>query len=167
MLITVIPMSICMILATRLSKIYGDEKVMRIGSFIFMISPLFALLNNLYIFIFFILIMPTSMFSIVTVPALSSIWTQYPNAKSKVTAVVAISMGIGTAIWNTVITHSINPNNESTEKPSEEGEMGFFREDVIETVLRVAVICFAIAGFMTLVGSFLTKRNRSGEIDEK
>ena len=76
-----------------------------------MISPLFGLINNLYAFIFGILILPACMFSIVTVPTLSCIWTQFPESKSKVTAVTAIALGLGTAMWNSIFTHSINPDN--------------------------------------------------------
>ena len=112
LLCTVFPMAICMLVTTKLINIFGEENIMRIGSLIFMLSPLIPLLiKNFYAFVIFVLILPASIVAIITIPALRCLWSQYPNSKSKVTALVAIASGVGTAVWSPIITKLVNPDN--------------------------------------------------------
>lgn len=118
-----------MLVTSKLISRFGEENVMRIGSLIFMLSPLIALvIRNFYAYVIFVLILPASIVAIITIPALRCLWSQYPNSKSKVTALIAIASGVGTAVWNPIITKLVNPNNESVIERVSDKEMHFFRK---------------------------------------
>lgn len=122
-------MALCMLVTSKLISRFGEENVMRIGSLIFMLSPLIALvIRNFYAYVIFVLILPASIVAIITIPALRCLWSQYPNSKSKVTALIAIASGVGTAVWNPIITKLVNPNNESVIERVSDKEMHFFRK---------------------------------------
>lgn len=78
----------------------------------------------MYVFIISSIIIPASMLGMSIVPILNCIWTQYPESKNKMTALLVFAYGAGTMIWNIILLHQINPlNREATIK---DGDLYFF-----------------------------------------
>lgn len=112
LLISVIPMIIALIFSTKLCNKFGYQIIIRFCSFIFLITPLTNIfVLNVYTFTIFSIIIPGSMFALGSVPILNSMWTQFPESKNKVTAILVIFFGIGGITWNLIFSHLINPNN--------------------------------------------------------
>ena len=52
------------------------------------------------------------MFAISSIPILNCMWTQFPEAKNKITAVLVVAFGVGSILWNLLFMHMINPLNK-------------------------------------------------------
>ena len=101
-----------MLIANRLCKKHGFEFVIRIACVLFLISPLVNLIGfNIYLFTIFSILVPGSMYSLISVPVLNCIWTQFPASKNRATSILVIAFGIGGIVWNFLFMHMINPNN--------------------------------------------------------
>lgn len=79
---------------------------------LFFVFPLINILVfNIYTFTICSIIIPGSMFALSSIPILNCMWTQFPQSKNKITAVLVIMFGIGSIVWNLLFMHMINPNN--------------------------------------------------------
>lgn len=69
---------------------------------------------NIYVFTIFSVLIPGSMFALISIPILNCIWNQFPESKNKSTAILVVAFGLGGIVWNFLFMHMINPNNEDT-----------------------------------------------------
>lgn len=78
-----------------------------------MICPLINILTfSIFTFVVFSIIIPGTMFAISSIPILNCMWTQFPEAKNKITAVLVVAFGVGSILWNLLFMHMINPLNK-------------------------------------------------------
>jgi hypothetical protein len=79
LLLSVPTMMITMLIAIKLCKKYGFEFIIRVACIVFFISPLVNLIGfNIYLFTIFSILVPGSMYALISVPVLNCIWTQFP-----------------------------------------------------------------------------------------
>jgi hypothetical protein len=66
---------------------------------------------NLYTLLIFGMLLPTTAFSISTIPVINCLWTRFKYMKNKATAIAVVCFTIGGMFWNYMFTLSVNPNN--------------------------------------------------------
>lgn len=105
-------MLVAMLFAIKLCNKFGYEFVIRLACFLFFLAPLFnTLIFNLALFVIFSILVPSSMYALISVPVLNCIWTHFPDSKNKITSILVIAFGLGTLTWNFLFMHMINPLN--------------------------------------------------------
>lgn len=110
----------------------------------------------MYIFIFSSIIIPASMLGMSIVPIMNCIWTQFPDSKNKMTAIIVFFYGAGSMLWNIIFLHQINPlNREATIK---DGDLYFFDKDVTKNVYSTGKYAFLFSGMLFVIGSCLLRR---------
>lgn len=79
LLLTVFPMIIATLFATKLSNKFGYEQTIRVCALVFMLSPLIAAIwFKFYVFVVFCVIIPASSFAIIAIPILNRMWALFP-----------------------------------------------------------------------------------------
>jgi Na+/melibiose symporter-like transporter len=77
--ISVIPMIISLLFATKLCNKFGYVFIIRLCCIIFFISPLVNLfVFSIYSFIIFCVVIPGSAFALSSIPILNCMWSQFP-----------------------------------------------------------------------------------------
>lgn len=109
---TIIPLSIILLLSTRICDALGYVKTIKLCSLIFTISQFGIYFNfSLLVFVIFTLIIPISCLSVSLIPTMNLLWSHFHRRKSVCTALNLVFMGIGTIIWNILFIHLVNPHN--------------------------------------------------------
>lgn len=130
-LLNVIPISVLMLFASKLSERYGNQKVIRLCSFIFFLSPFVIYFSFTFSMLaFFGMFLPVASFSIASIPVMNSLWTQFPDNKNKATAIAVICFGLGGAFWNYLFTLNVNPQNQTASIYDEKLSLSFFSKNV-------------------------------------
>lgn len=112
MIILVIPVTICLIIATKVSQCVGNERLIKICAIAYLILPLISFLSFRFeIFVICNLLAPCSAFALSLVPIFHCLYSHYGHSKSIATGAVICSFGLGAIVWNLVATLSINPEN--------------------------------------------------------
>ncbi len=112
MILLVIPVTICLIIATKVSLYFGHERLIRFCAIAYLILPLLSFLSFRFeIFVFCNLLAPCSAFALSLVPIFHCLYSHYGNNKSLATGAVICSFGLGAIVWNLVSTLAINPEN--------------------------------------------------------
>lgn len=110
MIILVIPVTICLIIATKVSHYVGNARLIRFCALAYLILPLISFLSFRFeIFIIFSLLAPCSAFALSLVPIFHCLYSHYGNNKSLATGAAICSFGLGAIVWNLVATLAINP----------------------------------------------------------
>ena len=149
-------MSILILFAAKLVEMFGAERVIRVCSTIFFLSPLLINLKFTIVnLVLFCMIIPTTAFAISMVPIFYCLWTQFPESKNKATSLAVVCFGLGGIIWNYLFMILVNPNNEKATVLDETAKMVFFGESVTKNVLSALRIGYFISGAIFVIGSFL------------
>ena len=147
-------MVIALIVATRLCNRFGYVFIIRISCLFLFLSPLTSIfVFSPFTFVLFSIVIPGSAFALSSIPVLNCMWTQFPESKNKVTALLVIAFGLGGIVWNLLFMHMINPNNEPAIHKHD--NINFFSPEVTKNVRKTAIIGFAVTGFLAIIGSLL------------
>lgn len=105
-------MVIALLVANRLCRSWGHERVIRMGCFLFLVAPMASLVDfGIVTFTIFSILIPGTMYSLISIPVLNCIWTQFPSSKNRSTSLLVIAFGLGSIVWNFLFMHMINPQN--------------------------------------------------------
>jgi len=110
LLCTIIPSSLAMLVATRLTGRYGYKYIIKICAIIFGVMPLMInfklslfMLGMCYLFI------PVTCFSISSIPVLNCLWSQFPKDLNKVSGSAVLFFALGMIMWNLIFLAIVNP----------------------------------------------------------
>lgn len=160
LLLTIIPIAFVMLLATKISDKFGYEKVIKICGIIFFLSPMAVHIQfNLKILNIFCIFLPISAYAISTIPLINCLWTQFPKAKNKATAIAVVCFGLGGIMWNYLFTLTVNPYNQSANIVDQKTGMSFFSTSVSDKIIFSIKFGYSLCGSMFVIGTFLVKKN--------
>lgn len=116
LLATVIPMCFFTLLATTLCDKFGYEFMIKLCSFIFLLSPLIAQIHlTMWFSIIFTVFIPASAFALSTIPVFNTLWGHFMPLKNQATALCIILFSSGGILWNLLFVYLVNPMNKSAD----------------------------------------------------
>lgn len=127
MIILVIPVTICLIISTKVAHCVGYERMIRLCSIAYVILPLLSFISFRFeIFLFCNLLLPCSAYALSLVPIFHCMYSHYAHNKSLATGAAICSFGLGAIIWNLVATLAINPDNTVPDIETADPNFNFF-----------------------------------------
>lgn len=106
----IVPLSIVLLLSTKVCDYLGYTKAIRLCAIIFFVSQVIMHLKfTLVLFTVFTLTIPVSCITVSLIPAINLLWSHFPRQKSICTAVTLVFLGLGTIIWNVAFISLVNP----------------------------------------------------------
>ncbi len=109
----IIPISITLLLSTKISDRLGYTQTIQLCSWIFFASQIILYIKlTLVLFTIFTLIIPVAMITVSLIPTVSILWSHFLRQKSICTAITLVFLGLGTIIWNIAFIELVNPDNE-------------------------------------------------------
>jgi len=114
LLLAILPSSLSVLLANRLSRFIGYKNLISGCAIIFSITPLVINIKmNLVILAVCYLLVPICCFSISSIPILNCLWSQFPQHLNKVSGAAVLFFSLGMITWNLIFMAICNPKNLS------------------------------------------------------
>jgi hypothetical protein len=114
LLLAILPSSLSVLLASRLSRFIGYKNLISGCAIIFSITPLVINIKmNLVILAVCYLLVPICCFSISSIPILNCLWSQFPQHLNKVSGAAVLFFSLGMITWNLIFMAICNPKNLS------------------------------------------------------
>lgn len=161
MIILVIPVTICLIISTKLANWVGYVKLIRLCGIGYLVLPLFSFINfNFVIFILCNLIAPACTFTLSLIPMFNCMYSHYGKNKSLATGLVICSFSVGAIVWNIVATMAINPDNTVPDVDTDDPHLKFFPQEITQRVPRTMNYVYLISGLMFFGAIWLISKNQ-------
>ena len=87
-------------------------------------------------------------------------WSQFPNIKNKITAIVVVSFGIGNLVWNLLFMHLVNPENKEMSVKGK--DLYYFDKSVTKNVESTSQIGFFLSGIIFVIGAVSIRKKEAG-----
>lgn len=152
----IIPLSIVLLLSTKICDKLGYTKTIQLCAFVFFVSQLFIYVKfTLPIFTIFSLLIPVSCITVCLIPTLNLLWSHYLDRKSICTAINLVFLGLGTIMWNLFFIALVNPKNEEAEIDSNSNS--YFSINVASKIEGATKQIMLICSLLFLIGAHLVK----------
>lgn len=127
MFLLIIPVSFCLIYATKIAGRIGYEKCIRICAIQFLLIPLACFFSYSFVmFMLFSILIPLSGLALSFIPIFHCMYSHFGQSKSMATGAAIFSFGIGSVIWNLIITMAVNPENIIPDIKTSDPNLSFF-----------------------------------------
>lgn len=107
----------------------------------------------------FSILIPLSGFALSFIPIFHCMYSHFGQSKSMATGAAIFSFGMGSVIWNLIITMAVNPENIIPDIKTADPNLSFFPQEIADKIPRTLNYVYLINGILFVIASFLITKN--------